>query len=276
MENGGDAQQASSKGPTDQMATKFVQKSEDVQEKVSKRLPNHQEAEGAKSGNKKPAGGFDGTPIPQEPPGFTLKFTFHRATNLPMADLNSFSSDPFVVARLDTSIPSRHKHDSPLRFRSPTQRRTVEPQWSCDWTVANVPSSGFDLKVRIYDEDPMDHDDRLGNVRVPVNSISEDWEGIKECPYTIKKRSGSKRAYLILGIASFFSRDAHMTGQIYISVENLGRTENENGGHLFTVGPNHWSQHFSPMIGRITGTKEPGKGKKKGTQRYKQVMKALI
>ena len=36
------------------------------------------------------AGGFDSTPVPYAPVGYTLKFTFHRATNLPFADFNTF------------------------------------------------------------------------------------------------------------------------------------------------------------------------------------------
>lgn len=31
-----------------------------------------------------PAGGFDNTPIPRAPPGYTLRFTFHRGDNLPL------------------------------------------------------------------------------------------------------------------------------------------------------------------------------------------------
>src|SRR6266487_4584993 len=45
---------------------------------------------------KHPPGGFDSTPIPHAPPGYTLKFTVHRAVSLLIGDLGSFSSDPFV------------------------------------------------------------------------------------------------------------------------------------------------------------------------------------
>ena len=214
----------------------------------------------------RPAGGFDKTPTPKLAPGYTLRFTFYRATNLPMADINSLSSDPFVTAELYTDLPLRHKEDPRFIFRTPTIRKNTNPEWNCSWVVGNVPSSGFMLKARIYDEDPADHDDRLGNVHVTAFGISESWPGIAEQGYKIKKRSGSKRAYLVRGCAAMFSRGLHMSGQLFLGVEMLGRTQ-QQGGRIFTIGPQYWTQHFSPMIGRLAGVKEPGKMGK--TEQYK-------
>ena len=248
-----------------QYAEKAVQKADDLQAKAAKH----------KHGNSKkpdgpPAGGFDDTPVPRAPPGYTVKITFHKATSLPMADINSFSSDPYIIAQMDTALPPRHKQDPPLRFRTPTIRRCVNPVWNADWIVANVPASGFALKARIYDEDPADHDDRLGNVHVHVDSLSEGWSGIAEQTYKIKKRMGSKRAYFIRGCAAMFSRSVHMSGDLMVSVQVLGKTDTDNGGRLWTMGPCNWSQHLSPMIGRLAGTKEPGeKGK---TEKYTYVL----
>lgn len=212
-----------------------------------------------KKKDKPPAGGHDETPIPKAPPGFTLKFTFHRAASLPMADINSLSSDPYILAQLNTDLPTRHKQDPHMRFRTPTIRRSTDPVWNCEWIIANVPASGFALKARIYDEDPADHDDRLGNVHVHVDEIGEGWVGIKEQEFRIKKRMGSKRAYLIRGCASMLSSNVQLSGTLVMSVELLGRTEGDHGGRVWTVGPCAWSQHFSPMIGRLAGTKDPGK-----------------
>ena len=206
---------------------------------------------------KKPAGGYDSTPIPQAPPGWTVKITFHRATNLPMADINTLSSDPYVLAQLNTSLPQRHKEDPNLRMRTPTVRRETNPEWNFEWIVANVPSSGFKLKARVYDEDPADHDDRLGNVHVHVHNIAEGWQGIKDQPYSIMKRSGSKRAYMMRAFAVCTRRTHHMNGDLYVSVELLGRTKDDNGGRMYTVGPCWWTRHYSPMLGRLTGRKEP-------------------
>ena len=239
-------------------ATKLDHKADSFQEKHGK--GKKKDAEG------QPAGGFDDTSIPRAPPGFTLKFTFHRASKLPMADINSMSSDPYVLATLSTSLQTRHKQDPPMRFRTPTIRRSCDPVWNSEWIVANVPGDGFRLKARIYDEDPADHDDRLGNVHVHVDGLSENFEGIKEQSYKIKKRMGSKRAYLIRGCAAMFNRGLHMSGELVISVEVLGKTDAGSGGRVWTVGPCDWSQHLSPMIGRLAGTTEPGKDGK--TERY--------
>ena len=219
---------------------------------------------------KGPAGGYDATPVPQLPSGFTVKFTFHRATNLPFADINTLSSDPYLLVQLNTLLPTRHKQDPRLRLRTPTIRRNVNPEWNCEWIVANVPADGFKLKARIYDEDPSNNDDRLGNVHVNVPQITEQWQGIREEAYGIKKRMGSKRAYLFRGCAAMFNRNVRMSGELVVSVQVLGKTEGVPGGRAFTVGPCQWSRHYSPLFGRLTGTKDPGtevNGKK--VERYK-------
>jgi len=275
MENEADPQPQMPNGHrTDALATKFVDRTGDWHEKEQQKKAQATNGNKDQKQDKQPAGGFDKTPIPRAPQGYTLKFTFHRATNLPMADIHSLSSDPYVLAQLNTSLPARHKEDPAMRFRTPTIRRNTEPVWNCDWIVANVPASGFELKARLYDEDPADHDDRLGNVHVYVNGIGENWEGIHEQAFKVKKRMGSKRAYLIRGCAAMFSKGTHMDGELILSVKFLERTESNDEGRTWTVGPCAWSQHLSPLIGRIAGTKEPGKKNKgdgKETERYKYV-----
>ncbi|KAL8914593.1 MAG: hypothetical protein Q9171_000774 [Xanthocarpia ochracea] len=239
---------------TDAFATKFAHKTASWQQKAAKY--------GAKKEKPQPPGGVDDTPIPDAPPGYTVKIVFHRAESLPMADINSCSSDPYILAQLNVDLPPRHKQDPHMRFRTPTIRRSTDPIWNCEWIIANVPSSGFKLKARIYDEDPADHDDRLGNVHVHVNTIHDNWTGIKEQPYKIKKRMGSKRAYMIRGCAAMLSSGLEMSGKLIVSVQLLGRTDiGSNGGRVWTVGPCAWSRHLSPMIGRLAGTKEAGQGK---------------
>ncbi|KAK2768769.1 hypothetical protein FQN54_000625 [Arachnomyces sp. PD_36] len=215
-----------------------------------------------------PAGGFDSTPFPYAPPGFTLKFTFHRAINLPVADLHSLSSDPYIVAQLNVNLPRRHKQDPGMVFRTPTIRRDTNPIWECSWIVANVPASGFDLKCRLYDEDPADSDDRLGNVHVRADWIDLQWPGIKEREYRVRKRMGSKRAYLLRAITEIGSKDPDMSGRLIVSVECLGQTPGNQGAHIYTVGPNSWSKHFSPMIGRLTGVKDEDSGGEVGSYNF--------
>ena len=70
-----------------------------------------------------------------------------------------------------------------------------------------------------------------------------------------------------------FMSDMHLVGDLFVSIEVLGRTEGE-GGRVYTIGPNYWSTHYSPMIGRIAGTKHPEKDADDGnkTERYKYVL----
>jgi hypothetical protein len=229
------------------------------------------------SKKKGPAGGFDDTPVPRAPPGYTVRITFHRATNLPLADINTLSADPFIVAELDTDTPGRHKEDPPLQLRTPTIRQSTDPTWNTEWIVANIPASGFRLKARIYDEDPADHDDRLGNAHIHVGTISEGWAGIHDQAYSIKRRSASKRAYGLRLIAVCFGRVEHLRGSLYASVEVLGKTQDDNGGRVYTLGPQYSIRHYSPLLGRLLGQKEPSQGgvsKRTGRpkpERYKYV-----
>ncbi|OJD32399.1 c2 domain-containing protein [Diplodia corticola] len=207
-----------------------------------------------------PPGGFSDTPVPHATPGFTLKFTFHRANHLPIADINTMSSDPYVLAQLNTALPPRHKEDPLLRMRSPTVHRSTEPVFECEWIVANVPASGFKLKVRLYDEDPADHDDRLGNLHINVPQLSEDWEGIHQQTYKLRKRLASKRAYALRAAAVAVNKAEHMGAEIVVSIELLGRTQDpyNEGGRAYTLGPLLWYRHNSPLLGRIVNRTDSG------------------
>lgn len=219
----------------------------------------------------KPAGGFDATPIPHAPPGFTVKFTFHRGDGLPLADFGSFSSDPYVHAQLLVDLPHRHKQDPAVSFRTPTVHKSTNPMWNCEWIVANVPASGFTLKAFVYDEDPADHDDRLGIAFIEVPSLSEDWSGWKEQSFKVKKRFGSKRVYVLTNVSAF-ATGHHKESFLVMSIECLGKTPGDDGGQMYTLGPNHWFKHFSPLIGRLAGTKDEVQshdGSGKAVSRYK-------
>ena len=56
-----------------------------------------------------PAGGLDKTPVPPASSGYTIRFTFHKCTNLPAADLATVSSDPYFMATL-TSLGIQPRH----------------------------------------------------------------------------------------------------------------------------------------------------------------------
>ncbi|KAL2144376.1 hypothetical protein VTI28DRAFT_9200 [Corynascus sepedonium] len=204
----------------------------------------------------KPPGGFDTTQLPDAPQGYTVKFTFHRAYNLPAGDLHLQSSDPFIHATLIASVPRRHKEDPLLTRRTRTVRRTREPVWDEDWVVANVPASGFSLKCRLFDEDWPDHDDRLGNVTIRIPHVDENWEGLGPDGrvFEVKKRSGSKRAYLMRGATVALCGNDGMTPRLHISIKVLGKSDPPHA-QMYTVGPTTWVKHYSPMIGRLAGVK---------------------
>ncbi|EGY15139.1 hypothetical protein VD0002_g7541 [Verticillium dahliae] len=198
-------------------------------------------------------GGLDRTPLPDAPPGFTVRFIFHRAEHLPVADLSTWSSDPFVHATLKTPLVTRHEEDPDLTWRSRTIRRTTKPVWDEEWIVANVPASGFTLKCRIYDEDYPDSDDRLGNVTIDVDGISEDWLGVPPPgrEYKVRKRSAHKGVYLVRAL---YSGHDHYTPSLWVSMQVLGVSPPPHA-QIYTVGPSMSIKHFSPTIGLLTGTR---------------------
>ncbi|KAM7192446.1 hypothetical protein V8F33_008321 [Rhypophila sp. PSN 637] len=204
----------------------------------------------------KPAGGYDSTPLPDAPQGYTVKFIFHKATNLPVADMHTHSADPFILATLTADVPRRHKEEPLLTHRTPTARRTTEPVWENEWVVANVPASGFTLKCRLYDEDWPDHDDRLGNVTIHIPHLDENWEGLGPDGqiFEVRKRSGSKRAYLFKAISNVLTKGSSITPLLHLGMEVVGKSDPPHA-QMYTVGPTCYVKHFSPMIGRLTGIK---------------------
>jgi hypothetical protein len=156
-----------------------------------------------------------------------------------------------------TALPNRHKEDPPLTLRTRTVRQNTNPEWNQEWIVANVPATGFRLKCRIYDEDPADHDDRLGNVHVEAASVNENWAGIRQQEFPLRKRMVSKRAFVLRAVAVCIRKAEHMSGTLTVSAEVLGRTQDEHGGRVYTIGPQFWIRHFSPLLGRLLGQKEP-------------------
>jgi hypothetical protein len=261
--NGVDGDTQKNIGQEEKPANPAIAKAEAAKEKLTSKKEKLRD-------KTNPPGGKDDAPIPSARGGYTVQFTFYRVENLPVSDIRARSSDPYIVATLTSpGIQNRHMEDPDMRHRTKTIHKSTNPEWNEQWVVAGVPSDGFKLKCRLYDEDTKDHDDRLGNVTISAKNISESWPGIREEAYDIKKRMGSKRAYALKGCLSMFSREIHMNGKLFLSVKVLGESDPPHG-RMYTVGPTTWTKHFAPMIGRLAGTKNPEevKGEKEKTEKY--------
>lgn len=240
---------------------------------------------------------------------FIVQVTFHSAHNIPVADINTLSSDPYIHA---TTTPLSHsssaqdeshphiskakghhgqnkegEHDHrgehpPLAFRTPTVRRSRDPVWTkapptsldavkgdtektsepakprrskdrsnaandssansdlpsiCQWVIGGVSASGFQMVLRLRDEDPGDTDDRLGKALVVMSEVSEGKE-ISEKKYEVKKRRGSPLVYVQTYLAAIGpKRKVNRHAYVVISVRVLGKDNNEGGHGLYTVGP---------------------------------------
>ncbi|KAI5819425.1 hypothetical protein BZA77DRAFT_304049 [Pyronema omphalodes] len=180
-------------------------------------------------------------PVYPHGPRYTLTIFFNRALDLPPGDIPSFRSDPYIRATLTfpgTNLPKLHR-------RTVTIRNTREAVWNETWTVANIPCTGCKLKVKVLDEDPGDHDDHLGTIRIDI-------------PATVGKQSIEKglsmgRKNPWIGFLRYTVCGGGAKGTVQLDYEVTESTAEDNG-RPYTIGPNWWSQHFSPLIGIITHT----------------------
>jgi hypothetical protein len=91
---------------------------------------------------------------------------------------------------------------------------------------------------------------------INVPRIDENWKGFgpEGKVFDVKKRSASKRAYLIKATTSALSRHVSMTPTLHIGIDVLGPSDPPHA-LMCTIAPTYWFKHYSPMIGRLTGTK---------------------
>lgn len=126
----------------------------------------------------------------------------------------SQSSDPYLFARLTPRTPPSSEHPPfPLTFRTSTLRHTRDPEWNETWHLGGIPPEGFELQVKILDEDkPGDYDDGLGVASLSVTQLpsgSNDGGAGEAREYTVKimKRKASRRAYAATYISAWCSGD---------------------------------------------------------------------
>jgi len=187
---------------------------------------------------------------------YTVHVVFHSAQNLPVADLTTFSCDPYIEATV--VVPSykdqspREPADPPLTWRTPTVRRSRNPTWDAHWLFSAVPAEGFFLEMRVRDEDQK-KDDRLGMAVVLFDSgmMHEGFE-VKEKAYKVKKRRGSFRPWLQTYLAAAFpGQKLEKHNRVVISARVVAKSTNEKGRKPYTIGPNAYTEHFSPLLGHF-------------------------
>lgn len=210
---------------------------------------------GDDKGEEKPKGGVDHSTLsPQSGTTYTVRITFHAANNLPIADLGRGASDPFVLAQAFAHVPTRHKKDPPVRFRSATAQRTINPKWEAQWVLGGVPEHGMRIKARVYDEDTGTHDDRLGKAHIHTGPLKEGYH-MNHNTMELQKRGADIRAWGLKSCMSIVSHEARKDATITVSIEVLCKTEDEVG-KLYTMN-NFWWIHYAPVMGKLMGTTAP-------------------
>ncbi|KAJ7825387.1 hypothetical protein B0H14DRAFT_3468575 [Mycena olivaceomarginata] len=165
---------------------------------------------------------------------YTVQITFDRAKNLPVADIGTLSCDPYVLASL--VVPDAE----PLKFRTPTIRRTRDPTWNSTWTPG-----------------PKLSPDRLGKAvaRFGPEEMREGFES-RETEYVLQKRKGDLHPYILTYLAALIPGEKlRKHNRVVVSVRVLRKDADQSEGRMYTLGPNRYSRHFSPLVGSVVNTK---------------------
>jgi hypothetical protein len=121
--------------------------------------------------------------------------------------------------------------------------------------VAGIPESGFELKARLYDSDDYKKDDRLGTLHYHTGRLGESWPGVHEEEFKLRKSGAHPLAYGLRWCTSIVRSSRNLNARMTISIELLGKTEGEDMGKAYTIN-NFFFTHYSPLIGKIAGTKD--------------------
>jgi hypothetical protein len=163
-------------------------------------------------------------PVPVPGPRYTLRITFLRAHKLPVADIPSFSSDPYIAATLRFPGTGIRK----LHHRTWTIRTTLEPEWNDCWTVANVPVSGATLKLKVLDEDEGNHDDVLGVAYVETGRLDGKQ---KETLHRTEGLTIKKHAWVaftrIVTVGCRQGKWHGLGGEVEVEIKVIGGTEQD-------------------------------------------------
>lgn len=155
--------------------------------------------------------------------------TFKSASHVPIGDLITRSSDPFLYVALTPRTPPSPEHPPfPLTYRTTTKRETRNPEWNETWHLGGIPNEGFDLEITIKDENkPGEFDDRLGVAEYSVTSLPTAAEEGKageaeEHVLKIKKRKASRRAYALTYLVAWCDGDfKKQRGRVALHMDGL-------------------------------------------------------
>ncbi|KAJ7272727.1 hypothetical protein B0H12DRAFT_1091728 [Mycena haematopus] len=183
------------------------------------------------------------------PPTYTVQITFDGAKNLPVADIGTLSCDPYVLASIVVA------NTEPLKFRTPTIRRSRHPTWNSTWFVGGVPAEGFKLKMILYDEDPGPKvsPDRLGKAvaQFEAGQMKPGFESLTT-EYVLQKRRGDLHPYILTYLTALLPGEKLLKhNRVVVSVRVLRKDEDQEEPRLYTLGPNRYSRHFSPLVGHF-------------------------
>ncbi|KAK6358799.1 hypothetical protein TWF730_008118 [Orbilia blumenaviensis] len=214
------------------------------------------------------------------PKTYDIVVRFHSVSNLPVADLGNFSSDPYLKIKLgvspkkstengwhvkesNSSNPGPDPDDPLIVFRTPTHHRTLHPIFSPHtfWVVSNIPETGFSMTIICRDEDPSNKDDGLGKTKIEIETITGVGWKKEHMRIELRRRNGggSWRAFAFSPVINAINGQKISSGRpvVDMSIEVLGETK-DNAGRTFpyTSGPAYFSKHFSPFAGRMAGVVE--------------------
>ncbi|THH31396.1 hypothetical protein EUX98_g2778 [Antrodiella citrinella] len=170
---------------------------------------------------------------------YTCLITIHRATNVPVSDFNNFTSDPYFHISLSVNIGNGAPQI--LAHRTRTERSTRDPTFDSKWVVSGIPSRGFNLALTLMDEDPGNHDDKLGQAVLwfpfAGQTFEEGWES-GEQEYDVHKRKGEFKSRVGSFVAKAVTREkvGHRC-RVWVSVKVVGKAKSQTDHRIYTLGP---------------------------------------
>lgn len=185
---------------------------------------------------------------------YEVQIQFVKASHVPVGDFFNGSSDPYIQAYIN------HKTDKEISFRTSTCRSTRDPSWQEEdvWHLGGI-EEGTLVKLRMLDEDPRKlNNDRLGVSELKLDGLDAlcDQEGGKELALKVQKRKASIKVYVLTYTYSWFAAQDLRSQSSNITVKLTVKRDQKNHERPCLIGPIRYDIHFSPMLGRLAGTRD--------------------